>query len=225
MVLCVKCKKEDPSRGEDQSGLGEEHFCSECFCRQMYERYRSQVTKSKDHRGQSQRIFLEWDGSFKSELLLHFTTLMWKQEPHRKNTDEFSLLRIGAAELPYELDPRVQVATERESFDRVYSSASINDLSKLFLELTCKGEPEEIPRILQNEGGKIFPLSRMTDGELFRLYSIVFPARNITNHQKQEEGGLAVLVSNFVDKLTEEKPSTPSIVVKTCSKFHPLQQM
>lgn len=183
----------------------------------MYVRYRGQVTKSKEHRGQSQRVLLEWDGSYKAELLLHFATLVWTLEPNRRNVDEISLLPLVPA--PEGLDPRVKVvSTVEESIDRIYGPKSMNDMSKCFLKLTCLGKAEEIPRMLAREARKIFPLSGMMDEELQRMYALVFPERPPGLHL-QVHDSLGALVSDFVDKLTQEKPSTPSIVVKTCGKF------
>ena len=214
MVLCVKCKKDDPTSSVQEG----DHFCVECFQKQMYERYRVQISKSREHRGQRQRILLEWDSSFKSEVLLYFATLIWKLEPNRKMHDAFYISSSQLGSSGDVLDsPYVKEATASDVYDRVYSAESTNDLAKRFMELTCRGEAEEIATTLHG-GHRVFPLLGMTDEELRRMHALVFPHRPLRETVRPGDP-LAALVGDFLERLGEEKASTASIVLKTCTKF------
>lgn len=103
---------------------------------------------------------------------------------------------------------------------KIFEAKTLNDLSKQIFGMVILGEAQEIKGRLDQS---INPLGGCSDRELMRYYKLTrgpgMAEMDALTLEEPSEAKLEGLISEFLDRMSLEKNSTASIIVRTMEKM------
>lgn len=197
---CPKCKRE--------ASAEEETFCDDCFVEHAFQLFRAAVFRARKASGKGVPF-----------------TLCLPAAVSRKGLVARKLAEVFAQResLPH---LAISISEERVAHGTKIDVSTIDDLGKRCLLLMCQGRADEIPSATTMGPLQMSPFADCTDKDIYRLYNVLFTSDAVLSgsatggvDEPRSEDPLAALVSNFVDRMTADKASTPQVLLRTIQKI------